>query len=294
MIRAMRGEYFILGTLVFEAFFPAIIHTASGSLPPYAFSAISVLIAAAIHAAVAMSLGVFKMPRRETLRDIGMIALMIVVFPTLFYMAGTGITSGINTSILLQSEVLFAVFFGWLVGERLLGREWLGLLAMVTGMVLVLWNGSFTVNLGDALIITASFFYPIGNWYAKRALMHAHPSVVLFGRSLLGGVALLVIATFVEKPWSVPFTTYADYWWLFAAYILVVLVFSKYCWYAGLKRLTVVKATSMIAAVPVMSFLLTVLLLRETPTSFQLLGISCTAIGVFLAVRGRKSMVVDQ
>lgn len=167
-----------------------------------------------------------------------------------------------------------------------MARSWL-----FFGAVAILYNGTFQINWGDLLIITGTFFFPIGNIYAKKALKLTSPAVILFMRSFLGGMLLVLISLLFE-----------NYQLSFSAYVLNnfefilingVLIYglSRLLWYEGLKRLDISKATSLAMSYPAFSLFYSYIFLNEIPTIYQWGGFIIIFIGIFTLTYKRKTEV---
>jgi drug/metabolite transporter (DMT)-like permease len=209
------------------------------------------------------------------------LVLFVPVLPMICIILGTRLTSGINTALLLQTELIFAyvicsVFFG----ERMKPRRLMGSGLILLGTLLILFQGGLRFAPGDLLIILGVSFYPWGNMCAKWLLRTLDPVEVLFLRSFFGGVVLLLLSLWFEGTVAVTLTSRAL--WLIFAYGIVVLVFSKICWYRGLARLSLLKATSLMMATPAMGVLFAAFFLQEVPSLFQVAGLVTTVMGLVL------------
>lgn len=120
-----------------------------------------------------------------------MITIFIVIIAYSLLFIGTSMTSGINTYLLLLSEIIFTLIFTPFIGEKTTKYKLLGALGVFFGTLFILYNGTLNLNWGDLLIILSTLTYPLGNFYAKKALNKLAPSVILFVRFLLGGLFIL-------------------------------------------------------------------------------------------------------
>jgi drug/metabolite transporter (DMT)-like permease len=178
-------------------------------------------------------------------------------------------------------------------GEKLTREKVIGGFVILSGTIAVLYNGSFQLNLGDLLIILGTFFYPFGNHYAKAALQEVRPSVILFLRSLVGGLALLSLSFLFEHPDREVFRDIQrnSLWLILLA--MGGLGMAKLLWFEGLKRLDVSKATAIVIAGPAFSFLYAVILLKEVPTIYQFAGFFIILVGLYLLTRQKAGGVVE-
>lgn len=213
-----------------------------------------------------------------------MITFCIVVVPFILFFIGSSKTSGINSSLLLLSEIIFTLLFTPLIGEKTTVKKIIGALGVCLGSAFILYKGSSTLNIGDLLIIASTITYPIGNFYSKKALNFVSPAIILFVRFLLGGIFISIFAFFVE-PTSDILNIISNHWEIMLSIGFVVLGINKILWYEGLKRLDISKAISLSMSFPLFSLLILILFFKQVPTSSQWIGIFIMAIGVYISVK---------
>ena len=284
-----RAEAFVLGSAVIEGGFPIMINHAVRVFPALAFVGISAVVGSFIHLLLLLT-GRTPIPKisKQTWMDLIGVTMCNSIFALLFIFLGTQFTSGINTALLLQSEMLFSfLIFTFLFGERATRRQYIGASGVLLGTVFILYNGSFSLNRGDLLIIVGTVFYPFGNQFAKRALQHLPASFILMVRHLVGAIVFLSLSVAFENVSLQVLSVAREYWWLIALYGFGVLVGSKLCWYRGLKALPLTKAVSIILSYPVFSLVFAAIFLKEIPTAYQLIGFAVTLAGLSVLISRR-------
>lgn len=282
-----RAVSFVMASSMIEGGFPIFINQASKVFPMMIFAGVTTYIGAIFHIGILISRK--KLVQHLPWKAWGYISgvtLCNSILALLFIFAGTRYTSGINTALLTQSEMLFSfIFFRVLVGEHISLRQIIGATSVLTGTVIVLYNGTFTLNPGDILIVIGSMFFPIGNICAKKALEFASSSYVLAIRHLVGGTVFLVLALMYEDLTLQVLSLFKEHALLVMFYGIAVLVISKLCWYEGLKALALPKAVSIMLAYPISSVMFAAVFFQEIPTVYQLLGMCITIIGLFILVK---------
>lgn len=279
------------GETVLYALFPILIAYTTKLMPPILFAGLSTLAAAAV-------LFIYMFVKKETQKikslktikyAIG-VAIFTIIIPAILIFVGSSKTSGINTSILLQSEIFFTfVICGIFTNESITFRKILGAILMAAGALFILFNGTLAINSGDLLIIAGTLFYPIGNIIAKKALTFSTPSVILFIRSLLGGIVLLIISSQFEK-WTLPLEQIIsnNYLFILTNGVLIYAV-SKVFWYESIKRIDISKAILIsIGAYPAISLFFAFLFLGEVPTIFQTVGLIVILLGIYQIIEKSK------
>ncbi|MCL5022775.1 MAG: DMT family transporter [Nitrospirae bacterium] len=265
--------------------FPVVVNRGTQRIPPLTFAALSTLVAAAgalTYAALGRKLHELK--KKEAYASLLMITLCIVIIPYVLFFIGSSRTSGVNTASLLLSEIIFTLVFTHFIGEKTTREKLVGALGVFLGALLILYNGSFQLNRGDVMIIASTATYPIGNFYAKRALARVSPPTILFVRFFLGGLFMLSIAVPAETQSHLSAVLYRDWPTLLLTGLLLLGV-GKIVWYEALGRLDISKAISLGMTFPLFSLILLIGVFDETPSRYQWAGIAVMMAGVFFSVR---------
>jgi drug/metabolite transporter (DMT)-like permease len=284
------GEIMILSETTIYSIFPIIIAYYTKIFPPILFAGLSIF-------AGAISLFVYLLFKKEfwkifdleTLKYSIAIALFIIIIPSILIFVGSSKTSGINTTILLQSEIIFTfIFFGLLKIETINFQKILGTIITFIGIMFIIYNGEFSVNFGDIFLILGTLVYPFGHYYAKKAIKIASPSVILFIRSFVGGIFLILISlifeTHVETVHKI-----SSFWPIILFNGIVIYHISKIFWYEGIKIIDVSKAVPIsLGAYPVFSLGFAIVLLGEIPNLYQIAGAIIIVFGIFILIRKTK------
>lgn len=287
------GELMVFGETVIYALFPIIISYTTKHIPPIFFAAAGTLIAGFSIFLYLLAIGkLSSLVNKKALPDILAVTLFIVIIPSICIFSGSRMTSGINTSILLQFEIVFTfVIYSLIKYEKITAAKVFGAIQVIIGTTLILYNGNLSVNTGDLLIIAGTFFYPIGNIFAKKALKQASIPAILCIRNILGGSILLAISLFAEN-YTVP--EVGNYMKNYYPYMLVsgILIYwiSKTLWYAGIRRMDISKAILIsVGGYPALSLIFAIIFLKEIPTVYQWIGFAVICVGIFAIVKTQKS-----
>lgn len=289
------GEMYALSSALLFAGFPIIIHYAAGKIPAIFYAATSTLASAILMGVILFLRKEWKqLKNKKAWFPLFMVTVTIVVIPSVLMYKGAGYTSGINTGILMMAEIFFTLLMTTLwLKEKLTVARFLGALGIVLGTLLILYNGAFSFNKGDWMIIAATVFYPIGNVYAKRALALVSPAGILFVRSLLGGMALLALSVWFERA-DLTGGNYREFLLRFWPIILLngILLYgaSKLIWYEGLKRLDIGKAIIIAMSYPAFSMILATVFLKEIPTPYQFSGLVIILFGLYSVSYNRSKL----
>jgi drug/metabolite transporter (DMT)-like permease len=283
--RETEGAFLALFSAALWGAFPVMVNRGSHRIPPLFFAAVSTLLAAAGSLGYAAFKGKLQeLRRRESYVSLFMITLCIVIVPYTLFFIGAGKTSGVNTSLLLLSEIIFTLLFTPFIGEKTTIEKLIGAFGVFCGAAFILYHGSFQLNTGDVLIILSTATYPIGNYYAKKALVLVSPSIILLVRFFLGGLFLLLLSIFVEAPSNLS-AVIARNWPLLAFTGFVLLGAGKIVWYEALDRLDISKAISLSMTFPLFSLIILTVFYEETVSRQQAIGIAVMMVGVFFSAR---------
>lgn len=279
------GIVLVLLSAAFWGLFPVLVHDGVRHIPPLTFAAISTILAAVASFVYLVATGKqHELKKREAYTSLFMISLCIVIIPYTLFFIGAGKTSGVNTSMLLLSELIFTLFFTPLFGERNTRLKYIGVGGVFIGALFILYNGTFRLNTGDILIVLSTLSYPIGNFYSKRALNLVSTATILFTRFLLGGIFVLFLARMFE-PGVDLFALSQNNMWLLLFNGLILLGVSKVLWYEGLRYVDISKAVSLVMTFPFFSLLALTFVYKEAISLYQWIGIVITFVGVYFCVK---------
>jgi len=251
---------------------------------PLFFAALTNLIAAAglISIILYRSESIKKLINRKYFFSLLLIGFFGTTISNILFFYGVKLTSGINSSILLQVEPIYALFIGYIIlNEKVTLRQILATIVIVFGTLLVVYQGTFSLNWGDLLVLGTPFCYQIGHIFSKRLLNQRQlsPLFIAAGRTLYGGIFLFII--------SQAFGVY-EYEKLKELNILGILVFyglviyglTYYTFYESIKRINLSKATAIISIYPAVSIILAGFVLNEAPDYYQMGGFLIILFGV--------------
>lgn len=197
-----------------------------------------------------------------------------------------GVPPAVAALIVGLQPLLTAAGAGPFLGERVTGRQWLGLLIGLAGVALVVWEKlSFGAEhlTGAAFAVAALIGITVGTLYQKR-----HVS----GMDLrTGAVIQFAAAALVMLPAALLFETMTITWtgpFVFALTWLVVVLSlgAVSLLYLMIRRGAAAKVASLFYLVPPVTAVFAFLLFGETFGVPALFGMAVTALGVALATRG--------
>jgi len=225
---------------------------------------------------------------KKNLKELLMIGFFGTLMTYLLFFSGAKLTSGINTAILLQSEPIYSLLLGYFIlKEKITSKQILSTLLIIVGVIIVIYNGAISFNIGDLLILLTPLFYQLSHVIAKKTIKRIGTVAVQGGRYLYGGLMLLIISSLLGMN---QFNILTDFQNLSTLFMLGIIVagIGTLSFYEAIKRINLSKATAMIAPYSVISVILAWFVLKETPTVYQIIGLVLILVGIFSLAKIRS------
>ncbi|ODU89661.1 MAG: hypothetical protein BGO61_04465 [Thiobacillus sp. 65-69] len=208
-------------------------------------------------------------------------ALALLAYAALFSLAYASLTAATGALLLFAAVQATMIGHGLRTGERLDGRQWLGLLAAAAGLAALLWRGLAAPPLSGALLMAgAGIAWGV---YSLRGRGAGDPVLVTAGNFLRAAAlaALLSLALLTRAHADMPGIGYAVASGVLASGVGYAI------WYAVLPALRATHAATVQLSVPVIAALGGVLLLDEPLTPRLALASAAILGGIALVMRDR-------
>ncbi|MFY8092142.1 MAG: DMT family transporter [Niveispirillum sp.] len=196
-----------------------------------------------------------------------------------------GLPAGTVALIVGLQPLLTALVAGPLLGERITGRQWLGLALGLAGVTAVVWE-KLSLNIGGPLGIglsaAALLGISIGTLYQKRFCADMDLRTGTTIQYAATGTVLAIATPFLETmqiDWSVEFI-FALVW-----LCLVLSVGAIFLLFALIRRGAASRVASLFYLVPPVTALMAWVLFGERLGPLALGGMAVTAVGVALVLR---------
>ena len=225
----------------------------------------------------------------------------VAQFTFLYWGMAAGMPTGLS-SLVLQASAPFTLVLGaLLLGERVRGRQWLGIAIAVAGMVLVgVSRAQASAVLPFLLVLAGGLGWAFGN-LASRLAQPPNPLHLTLWMSVVVPVPMLALSLAVEGPERIAasvagaFLPGATPAWVGLAYTCVIgtaVGSGIWTWLMARHPAGVVAPFSLL--VPVAGILTAGLVLGERPTWLELLGGAVVVAGVLIgARRPRPALAID-
>lgn len=265
------------------AFVPGVAKLSTGQADPLAVAATTTLFAAAAAAVVLAWRGELRLlVRRDLAPRLLAIAALGTGLAFFLYFEGVRRTSAIDAALCLQIEPVYSILVSWLVlGHRPTRRRVAAVGVLLAGIVLAVGGGGFVDPIGVALLLATPLCWQASHLVVLRGLRGVVPPVLTGARYLYGGL-LLAGGWLLAGAEGLPSgETLQQFLPVMALQGVVLSYLGTLLWYQAIARLDLARATAIVVpSVPVLSLLVTFVIVGEIPTGAQWIGMALTAAGV--------------
>ena len=202
-----------------------------------------------------------------------------------------GVSAGITAVLLSVQPLLTALFAARWMGERLAGRQWLGVALGLAGVVLVVWHKIDVreMTLGSLLAVVISLLGVTAGTLYQRVFC---PLVDLRMSALVQFVASA--ATLAPLAWLIEGFTVNWAWPLVGAIAFLVIgasILAVNALHTLMRHGAATRVTSLLYLTPIFAVVLEFALFQVVPTLLSVVGIAVTCLGVALVTwtRGRPA-----
>jgi drug/metabolite transporter (DMT)-like permease len=213
--------------------------------------------------------------------------------PTMFFI-GLNLTTAADTALLSNGETVFSILFALLLFKEKLKRIGYGAVALIlVGVFIVTTNFHFDSNimhfdLGNIFIIAATALWGLDNNISKIITRHMQISRLVQLKSLIGGGRSLLAVLLIGIPFSIQQSQIIP--------IILVGVFgfaiSLYLYLQAIRRIGVVKASSLLSLSAVFGLIFAAVLLYEPIGIYQLIAVMIMITGVNLMYKNEPNVEI--
>lgn len=223
-----------------------------------------------------------KLTKKQWL-NLSLIGLLGGSIPFLLFFKGLSITSAVNAAFMHKTMFIYIALFALIFLKEKISKKWLiGAILLLTGNILLLKLRSFSFNIGDLMILTATLFWAVENTISKHALKELSSRIVIFGRFFFGSLFILIFfgLTGGFKEFAV-LNSSSMLWIILTSVFLLLYVLT---WYSGLKHVDVSKAACILLLGAPITTVLTYIYFGAAITLSQSIGMLLIVAGIMFAV----------
>lgn len=196
--------------------------------------------------------------------------------------------SSVANAVLILSFTtpIAAILSAFVLREKLKKAHFMGLLVLFFGMTIYstdLYRLPIHFSLNDIFILAAALAYAMSNIIYKKKLSHLSHEMIVLSRNLFGGLMILLfIPVFsLEVPIQLTFDTQTIV--AFALLVLVSITSAQWLWYTALEHIKIRDGAFIDSLYPLFATAIAFLILKEAPTSGQLVGSLVVVVGLILS-----------
>ncbi len=219
--------------------------------------------------------------------------LFAIILHYSFTYTGLSLTESSKTAIIKQIGALLYVCFSFLFfkDDKLTANKLIGALIGFSGIIAINYgSGGFSFNIGDILIICASFCTVFSNVISKRALTRVKPVTMTGVSQLFGGLVLLTIGLIMGG--KMVFDIQKCY---IFAYICVASIISYCIWFGVVKKGELSKLFIIKFSEPIFACIFGALILSENIFKLQyLVAFVLISFGIMVTNMSKKSPISKQ
>ena len=267
----------------------SVIKVALAEFEPLAFNALRFPLAAATLFALLRLRGPIPVPEREDWARVVFLGLLANVVYQFFFIFGIDRTLAGNASLMLATTPVWTLILATAIGQEQHSRAgWLGVLATLIGMVLVVGGGGRAVGLGDGLLqgdlllVAAAIVWAIYTVGSQDLTRHYGALAVTSWTLWVGTVALVVSGASSVAKMDLDGVSATAWFGVGYAGILAIAV-AYLIWNYGLEHIGASRTAAFSNLVPVVALITAAIWLSERPSPSQILGAAIIIAGVWVA-----------
>ena len=212
----------------------------------------------------------------------------------IYWAVAHGLPAGVSALIVGLQPLLTAFLAAWILGERIHGRHWLGLLIGLIGIGLVISpklhfsgiEGITPLTVGLALF--GALCISLGTVYQKRFATGIALSTGGTWQYVGGSLVVLISAYFVEDFF---FDNSLQAWWALGWAVIVLSIIAITLMMILIREGAVSKVSSLIFLVPAVAALMTFVLFDEKLLLIQIIGMAVCAAAVLIVNRSAPGKI---
>lgn len=234
-------------------------------------------------------------PTRRQWRDAGVVGVLLLLGGNgaVALALEQGVSSGMS-ALVVAIAPLFALIFASLWGQAVQGRDWLGILLGLGGVLLLNAGGELSASpAGGLLLVMAALVWAFGSMWGKR-LQQPPAFMASAVQMLVGGLVLMLCGGMRGEAMHVLPSTQSLWALAYLVFFGSILGFSSYVYLLATVRPAL--ATSYAYVNPVVAVAIGVWLGGERVDAMELAGMTIILVGVVLVCwpTGRESPGKEQ
>lgn len=211
---------------------------------------------------------------------LALVGLIGGAIPFLMFFKGLSLTLAVKAGFIHKSMFLVIAMFSVLFLKNKPNKfVWLGVAALLIGNILFLNIKPQALNIGDALIFGSILLWSIEILLSKKLLSDLSVSVVAGSRMFFGSVFIWIFLLTTNQAMLVSSLSVVQWGWVGITAVLLIGYVTTF--YSGLRYVSAVEATSVLALGAPITALLTMIFLDKSLSGLAAIGIVLIVFGLF-------------
>ena len=231
--------------------------------------------------------------KKSNIKLLIVIGFTFSIVPILLYI-GYELAGAILSSLVLKSEVIFALFFGYIIlkEEKISKVQVIFCSLLFLGLIIAITQGSFNIlefNAGVLILIINVALFTLIHTLTKSAFdrNELFPTQIVFIRNLLSGI--LLISTYILIfSFDHLYTFFKFEYFVFFLLMGIDYGLSLFFWYKTLTYIEIGKAGIINSLTPIVSSFFAFIILKEDFTIFHLLGTIIVIFSIYMIMSKKK------
>lgn len=286
-----KGITLVFGTAIISGF--AIFLNSYGvkGFDPYLYTFLKNVLVALFLVGLLLGIKEFSGLKKLKRKDWFLLAIIGLVggcIPFLLFFKGLSMTSAASGSFIHKTMFIYvAILAVAFLKEKIPNRFFIAGALLLMGNLYFLRFLPVSLQIGDLLILTATFFWAVENVISKYALRTLSPRIVAFGRMGIGSVFITLFLIFTGGFSTISTLTALHWQWILISGIILFGYVTT--WYTGLKYVKVSTATIILLLGSPITLLLTFIFQGQGFSAPQVIGTGLLVFGVGLAIGPRAT-----
>ena len=212
----------------------------------------------------------FKKLSKKQWLGLVLIGLIGGSVPFILFFKGLTTASAVNAAFIHKTLFIWVAFMAVpFLKEKISMLQWVAIAALFLGVYLFLSPGDFKIGVGEFFIFLATLMWAVENIIAKKILGNMTSLMAGWGRMFFGSAFLFIFLLMTGNVGSlVTYDLVVMSWLVFSGFLLFGYVFT---WYAALKRVSVMVASSvLVLAAPITALLNSIFITHQLKTDLIL------------------------
>ncbi|PIR43444.1 hypothetical protein COV24_02795 [candidate division WWE3 bacterium CG10_big_fil_rev_8_21_14_0_10_32_10] len=203
---------------------------------------------------------------KDQLIKLGLVGIIGGSLPFYLFFEGLSRIPAINAAIIQKTLVFWVAILAFVfLKERISKTQVVGLVFLLAANLFIGGFKGFSLSIGELLVLMATILWSVETIIAKKVLKKVDSNLVTLARMTFGALILLTFTTttsFSDLIEVFSLTSMQLFWISVTSFSLFAYVIS---WYKALSKAPAITVTSILAASPLITNLLSVIFITHTP-----------------------------